>query len=217
MWIIIIGLTLRCENIDKAEIIRMPKIVIRDKGYGSFEYPFGTMHHDNMYTDGHYIYYRNLQNGEGSDHAFSDYEIVKTAEDGSLDTIKVIAVTPDIFPEAEPVQAGRCEICNKLLYLDSRYGDDANFAENAHIHAVGKTGPRHVDDMTQDEINNIDNLMLLCAEHHHLIDTKPENYPSDFLIVQKKNHENRIRRLTEIQDSDSCKMVTFFSNIASSC
>ena len=31
----------RCENIDKAEIIRMPKIVIRDKGYDSFEYPFG--------------------------------------------------------------------------------------------------------------------------------------------------------------------------------
>ena len=63
----------------------MPKIVIRDKGCGSFEYPFGTMYHDNLYTDGHYIYYRNLQNGEGSDHAFSDYEIVKTAEDGSLD------------------------------------------------------------------------------------------------------------------------------------
>ena len=109
--------------------------------------------------------------------------------------------------------AGRCEICNKLLYLDSHYGDDANFAENAHIHAVGKTGPRHVDSMTKDEINNIDNLMLLCAEHHHLIDTKPENYLSDFLIVQKKTHENRIRRLTEIQDADSCKIVTFFSNI----
>ena len=109
--------------------------------------------------------------------------------------------------------AGRCEICNKLLYLDSHYGDDANFSENAHIHAVGKTGPRHADDMTQDEINNIDNLMLLCAEHHHLIDTKPENYLSDFLIVQKKAHEDRIRRLTEIQDADSCKVVTFFSNI----
>lgn len=59
--------------------------------------------------------------------------------------------------------AGRCEICNKLLYLDSHYGDDANFSENAHIHAVGKTGPRHADDMTQDEINNIDNLMLLLS------------------------------------------------------
>lgn len=109
--------------------------------------------------------------------------------------------------------AGRCEICNKLLYLDSHYGDDTNFSENAHIHAVGKKGPRHVDHMTQDDINNIDNLMLLCAEHHHLIDTKPENYQSDFLVLQKKAHEDRIRRLTEIQDVDSCKMVTFFSNI----
>ena len=61
------------------------------------------------------------------------------------------------------MSAGRCEICNKLLYLDSRYGDDANFAENAHIHAVGKTGPRHVDDMTQDEINNIDGLLPIVA------------------------------------------------------
>lgn len=100
----------RCENIDKAEIIRMPKIVIRDK-CGPVEYQFGTMNHDYLYTDGHYIYYQNLQNGEGSDHAFSDYEIVKAAEDGSLDTIEVIAVTPDILPEAEPTPAGVCEIC----------------------------------------------------------------------------------------------------------
>lgn len=109
--------------------------------------------------------------------------------------------------------AGRCEICNKILYEDSRFGDDANFAENAHIHAVGSTGPRHRKDITQDEINQIDNLMLLCAEHHHLIDTKPENYSGDFLIKRKKAHEERIRRLTEIQDDASCKMVTFFSNI----
>lgn len=111
------------------------------------------------------------------------------------------------------MSAGRCEICNKLLYLDSYFGDDANFAEKAHIHAVGATGPRHRDDMTQDEINRIDNLMLLCEEHHHLIDTKPENYPGDYLVHQKAAHEDRIRKLTEIRDYDSCKMVTFFSNI----
>ena len=78
--------------------------------------------------------------------------------------------------------AGRCEICNKLLYIDSKYGDTANFAENAHIHAVGTNGPRHKVDMTQEEINQSENLMLLCAEHHHLIDTKPENYSGDNLI-----------------------------------
>ena len=78
--------------------------------------------------------------------------------------------------------AGRCEICNKLLYIDSKYGDTANFAENAHIHAVGKKGPRHLDEMSKEEMNGIENLMLLCAEHHHLIDTKPENYPDNTLL-----------------------------------
>lgn len=109
--------------------------------------------------------------------------------------------------------AGRCEICNKLLYIDSKYGDTANFAENAHIHAVGKKGPRHLDEMSKEEMNGIENLMLLCAEHHHLIDTKPENYPDNTLIEYKKRHEERIRKITEIQDDASCKIVTFFSNI----
>ena len=111
--------------------------------------------------------------------------------------------------------AGRCEICNKLLYCDSKYGDMANFAENAHIHAVGATGPRHRDEITQDEINQIDNLMLLCEEHHHLIDTKPENYSGTFLCTKKAAHESRIRRVTEIQEDASCKIVVFFSNIDS--
>lgn len=111
------------------------------------------------------------------------------------------------------MSAGRCEICNKLLYIDSYYGDSGNFAENAHIHAVGKTGPRHVEGLTQEEIDCVDNLMLLCAEHHQLIDTKPILYPSDYLIKQKRTHEGRIRCLTAIRDADSCRMVTYFSNI----
>lgn len=67
--------------------------------------------------------------------------------------------------------------------------------------------------MSKEEINKIENLMLLCAEHHHLIDTKPENYPDNTLIECKKHHEERIRKITEIQDDASCKIVTFFSNI----
>ena len=109
--------------------------------------------------------------------------------------------------------AGRCEICNKLLYCDSKYGDVANFAELAHIHAVGVSGPRHRNEITQDEINQIDNLMLLCEEHHHLIDTKPGDYSGEFLCSKKAKHENRVRRVTDIQEDAACKMVTFFSNI----
>lgn len=111
------------------------------------------------------------------------------------------------------VSAGRCEICNKILYRDSKFGNEGNFAENAHIHAVSSGGPRHKKDMSADDINNIDNLMLLCAEHHHLIDNKPEEYTGDFLVTQKKEHEERIRCVTEIPKDMSCRMVTYFMNI----
>lgn len=123
------------------------------------------------------------------------------------------AIDPKVVMRLWGMSAGRCELCNKLLYIDSSFGDSANFAENAHIHAVGATGPRHKDEMDRSEINQIDNLMLLCAEHHHLIDTKPENYPGDYLVRKKKEHEARIRSLTEIREEASCKMVTYFSNI----
>lgn len=111
------------------------------------------------------------------------------------------------------VSGGRCEICNRLVYSDTHYGVDGNFGELAHIHAVSPNGPRHKYGMTCDEKNDIAKLMLLCEEHHHLIDTNPENYPDDFLVRKKLQHEERIRALTEISDEQSCRIVTYFSNI----
>ena len=74
------------------------------------------------------------------------------------------------------VSGGRCELCNRILYQDLVYGHDGNFGEMAHIHAVSEGGPRHKYGMTEAEKNNVENLMLLCAEHHHLIDTYPEDF-----------------------------------------
>ncbi|MDR1013421.1 MAG: hypothetical protein LBL86_00335 [Coriobacteriales bacterium] len=80
------------------------------------------------------------------------------------------------------VAAGRCEMCNRLLYADPTFGTSGNYAENAHIHGVGKNGPRHKASMTDDEINAIDNLMLLCSGCHKTIDDNPEptKIPSRF-------------------------------------
>ena len=111
------------------------------------------------------------------------------------------------------VSGGRCEMCNRLLYQDLVFGHDGNFGEMAHIHAVSENGPRHKYDMSQDEKNNIDNLMLLCAEHHHMIDTNPEDFAEGLLIKKKKAHEERIRQVTEIPSEQSCRIITYFSNI----
>ena len=111
------------------------------------------------------------------------------------------------------VSGGRCEICNRLLYQDLVLGFDGNFGEMAHIHAVSEGGPRHKIGMTKEEKNNIDNLMLLCEEHHHLIDTNPENFGEGLLIQKKASHEKRIREVTEIPSEQTCRIVTYFSNI----
>lgn len=109
--------------------------------------------------------------------------------------------------------AGRCEMCNRILYQDSTFGVEGNYSENAHIHAVGVGGPRHKKTISQKEINNISNLMLLCQEHHYMIDKNPEYYTDGILIKLKENHEKRIATLTEIQDNQSSRIVTYFSNI----
>ncbi len=111
------------------------------------------------------------------------------------------------------VSGGRCELCNRLLYSDIHYGYDGNFGEMAHIHAVSEGGPRHKVGMTREEKNRIENLMLLCEEHHHMIDSNPENYSDGTLMQRKRQHEERIRRVTEIPEEQSCRIVSYFSNI----
>lgn len=111
------------------------------------------------------------------------------------------------------VSAGRCEMCNKLLYEDSTFGIQGNFGENAHIHAVSVNGPRHKYGMSSEDKNDISNLMLLCAEHHHMIDTHPEEFVDGLLMKYKINHESRIRNVTDIRDDQSCRMVAYFSDI----
>lgn len=111
------------------------------------------------------------------------------------------------------VSGGRCELCNRLLYQDLVYGHDGNFGEMAHIHAVSEGGPRHKFGMTSEEKNCIDNLMLLCEEHHHMIDNSPEEFQDGFLLQKKREHEARIRSVTEIPPEQTCRRITYFSNI----
>lgn len=111
------------------------------------------------------------------------------------------------------VSGGRCEICNRILYSDLAFGMPGNYAEMAHIHAVSAGGPRHKYGMSSSDKNDISNLMLLCEEHHHMIDTCPDEFSDGFLIAQKERHEAKIRAVTEIGDTQSCRMVSYFTNV----
>lgn len=63
-----------------------------------------------------------------------------------------------------------------------------------HIAAASKEGPRFDENMTDDERRGFDNLILLCDEHHVMIDNKvnESEYPSTLLKKWKSDHEKKI-------------------------
>ena len=100
---------------------------------------------------------------------------------------------------------GRCAICNKYL-LDLNY--DVSIGEMAHIvgWSMAEKSPRGNASLALNKRNTVDNLILLCADHHKIADTKEllEEFTLERLMGHKADHESRIHHLTELQiDSES--------------
>lgn len=63
-----------------------------------------------------------------------------------------------------------------------------NNLQIAHIH--GLKGARHVDSMTEEELNSFDNLILLCKPHHTVVDIiEVDKYPAPLLREWKAQRE----------------------------
>lgn len=93
---------------------------------------------------------------------------------------------------------GRCEFdgCNKYLIEHHLTHKQGNYAQMAHIVAFSEKGPRGDDPDRPVNINDIDNLMLLCHPCHKLIDDSPDEHPREMLEAYKKAHEDRVFLLT---------------------
>ncbi len=75
--------------------------------------------------------------------------------------------------------------------------------EFAHIVGVSPQGPRRSQDVSLESINDVSNGILLCAEHHALIDANPNDYPIETLRKWKRNIEDNYKNLLFISDYDS--------------
>jgi len=116
------------------------------------------------------------------------------------------------------ISGGRCEYegCNKVLHTDILTKKRYNSAYIAHIVADEPNGPRGDTQRSKILANNINNLMLLCDEHHRLIDKSDvAGHPESRLLEMKKNHEGRIMRLTSIAPNMSSEIILYGANIGS--
>lgn len=111
--------------------------------------------------------------------------------------------------------AGRCQYrgCNRLLNRED-LGKRGKFSVFAHIVADEPGGPRGDIELSAKLAKDITNLMLLCFDHHRLIDVDDEKgHTIDLLHAMKDRHEDRIRRLTELDDNHRTLLVLMAANI----
>lgn len=70
--------------------------------------------------------------------------------------------------------AGRCAICKEKVIHENESGDKSLFGEVAHIIGEKNGSARYSESVDLEYRNNEENLMLLCSNHHTIID-KDEN------------------------------------------
>lgn len=114
------------------------------------------------------------------------------------------------------LSGGRCEYkgCNKSLTQDILTKARFNQSYIAHIVADVAGGPRGCITRSPLLGDDITNLMLLCDTHHRLIDKHDvAGHPEAFLLEMKKEHEDRIERVTAIAPDMESHIVTYTANI----
>lgn len=73
---------------------------------------------------------------------------------------------------------------------------DTIIGEICHIKAASRNGPRYDPQQTAVDRHSYDNLILLCANHHKVIDDDPEAFTVERLTKMKADHKSRSMILT---------------------
>lgn len=92
--------------------------------------------------------------------------------------------------------AGRCSEpnCRIDLYFDETETDDPTaVGENCHMVAESDDGPRANPSMPIERRNSYSNLILLCRNHHKVIDAQEHKYTVEVLRNMKDEHELWVR------------------------
>lgn len=113
--------------------------------------------------------------------------------------------------------AGRCEFwgCNKPLWESAVTRETVNLAQRAHIYSFSSGGPRGNRGVLKEELNDFNNLMLVCHGCHQTIDKHKDGgrYTVELLKQWKEAHERRIETVTGIDPAAKSHIVFYGANI----
>ncbi len=100
--------------------------------------------------------------------------------------------------------AGKCSFneCEQPLIIENLETTNQVLGEVAHIVAKSEIGPRGIPNLNSDYLYSYENLILLCPNHHRLIDSFPEKYNFEILHEMKNSHEIRVRKAVKDFDKE---------------
>lgn len=116
--------------------------------------------------------------------------------------------------------AGLCEFpgCGKRLYEDDVTKQDLNFSQFAHVIGDSAAGPRGDKEKSEELGKDISNIILLCPEHHKLVDSAEGvvKYTVEVLRKYKQEHEELVHKMTEIKGIEPSTVLIYAVNIGGS-
>jgi len=105
-------------------------------------------------------------------------------------------MSSNILPRDQKILWGRsgakCAIgdCRKDLIVKKQNNDkESVIGEMAHIEGENSTAARYNKDLDKKKCNAYGNLILLCRDHHKIIDDQQNTYTVDVLLKIKEDHE----------------------------
>lgn len=99
------------------------------------------------------------------------------------------ASNPKLRKKVASLSAYRCSFpgCDQELMINGTF-----IGEIAAIEALSGSGPRHNNEADPSTLVSPDNYLLLCPNHHRVIDHQPEKYTVTWLREARAKHLDRI-------------------------
>lgn len=113
--------------------------------------------------------------------------------------------------------AGRCEFqgCNRVLSRSPVTQETVNIAEKAHIYSFSDGGSRGNEGVSDEELNTVENLILVCHTCHKKIDKTVDGgrYTAPLLKEMKASHERRVEIVTGIDPGRRSHVLLYGANV----
>ena len=108
---------------------------------------------------------------------------------------------------------GKCELCGVRIIEDDRI-----IGEIAHIRGDKPGSARYDKNMSENERNSPENLILLCPTCHTRVDKHPEKYTAKHLRDMRQRHLNElartvVRAMPDIEYPELDKVVRYIAAI----